>query len=140
MTGRPTAASGFPWTTHRTVAEKTCTTCDKLLGRKNKSGLCLKHRYNSKVVMPTNFAVIAEGKYAAQLAAELGVHVDTIRNWAYHIDLQLAPAPRTRARPTIVASQSAAPSKSWCSQCERRVSFAEASNCRSQWCKVGFAA
>lgn len=119
---------------------KACTTCGKSLGRKNVSGLCKLHRYNSKVVMPTNFAVLAQGKYAAQLAQELGVHVDTIRNWAYRIDLQLAPAPRTKPRPTIVASQPVPAVKSWCGQCERRVSVAEASACRSQWCKAKVAA
>lgn len=120
---------------------KTCTKCGTKLGRKNSTGLCLKHRFNTTVLMPENFAELAQGKTSAQVAELLGIHIDTARAWAYRAGVELVQ--RAQKRPVSKAravQAKAALGKSWCAQCDRRVFPNEAVSCRSQFCKAKAAA
>lgn len=167
MTGFPTAARGFPWVTHRTVAEierhpfarrnldaKVCQTCGIRLDSRNQTGFCKAHHRAAHLPSETEFAAFAEGKTAYFVSRRYGMHQTTVRDWAIRLGVKLAPSicgrPATRKpMPVINDMQSVAAvsvaaacsvGKSWCEQCQRRVSAVQAAACRSPFCKATVAA
>lgn len=144
MTGRPTAAKGFPWLMHRTVAQAMCGKCGRELDHRNRSGFCLSHRQAAESEPPENFAALAEAHYASDLARILGVDARQIYRWARRGGIALRIAPKGGAALARIQALTYAPApaqlKAFCAQCDRRVSADQAASCRSQFCKAKVAA
>jgi hypothetical protein len=145
MIGRAIPAKGFPWLKHCTAAEaasRCCKRCGSELNEKNRSGYCRAHRQEAQNGPPPQFGELVAKHYAKDIAEILGVTATTVYRWAQRKGFALKVAHRggashlntTPAPPQVVTLPVTA--KQWCQQCERRVSAAEASACRSQFCKA----